>query len=488
MGNRHFFRIQNKEEREKEANRQYVEALKYKKRIAGEREKLVDIYRKYPLLQEFLQKRMRWLVVLRYIGLLALTVYIPGICVAFKYENDIGIYDFFFLLIWGMVYIVCIVNQDDVRVPIWLFLSMAAVLAFNLFSFLWPEGGISSLDGFAAGIEIFLLKAGVSLPEAMEDNAVTIFLEYDIWCILRSVSAMVFYLAVLAYMVMMALPKNRDMCRWINEINQTWIETQGDMGEGQQGEESECQNEILDNVKTENAAQELPEKWKGRERKRVKREEQQKKRERETKKFMEIYEEYPELGRFMQKRAVTIRQILILWCGAHVFWVANTIGLLPIQTLFFSLIFYFDVAATMYACLTENPDREYRFLCVTVGVLAIHMLPFMYEFIGDTPIFVTFSFLFWVIRELLGIAFGWDFSGSEDWFLDICSKYNDNVIVSAMVAGLLYLSALLLAVQMVLPKNMKLMRQLKELSDTWQKDGEKETVVWIPAKNNGDKK
>lgn len=153
---------------------------------------------------------------------------------------------------------------------------------------------------------------------------------------------------------------------------------------------------------------------------------------------MEIYEAHPDIGRYMQKRCSSIREQIFFGTILHGGWICAAAWRMPARTWIFSLAGFVLISAAMYACMSEKPERAYIFLGAVTSVIVVNLLPFVHRLVGDTVVYYGFS-SFYVRRSL------------------------------NFLACIFYLWTFAMAVKMARPKEMKMVKRLKELSDNWQK-------------------
>lgn len=425
-----------REERQREADERYSEQMQYKKRIMREQEKWAERLQGYPDIQIFFRQITKWQIVLFYLGITTFLV-----CILGHYVNGTeGIYRLLPIVIW--IGLTTYFNHP-VKVPYGIFVSLVVVVVLNLLPFWYYELGDSSFGGFLAGVGALLLKAGVSLPEAMEDYTFYILWMYGIGFIVRGVIVTVYYLLAGIFVVKLMLPKSREIFKRLDRI--------GSVSRKAKGRQEDEQQEILSEKRPmETSGQEYTKKQNDRISKRNK--------------FMEIYEEHPDIGRYMQKRCADIQKDVLMGLIFHGFWIYTMAWELSVRTWFFSLMGFAVIAVAMFACMSEKPERAYILFGVTVAVIGLNLLPFVHDFMGDTVIYFVFYSIYVMCSSLFALVSGLPLNA---WAGYEYGSGSTEALACGFIAGTFYLWAFIAAVKMLRPKEMNMVKKLKELSDNW---------------------
>lgn len=431
-----------------------------------------EICRFYPDVSVYMEKREKWINRLQVITLILLCAAWFALMTGVTGSGQ-NVYSIILYLPVIFVLVSLVSHREEPRKQFGgLFGLIFFIVGFDVISFVCFKVGTSFFGGCFAAAGFLALKAGILLPEIWEEYVLHVYLECGMAFMVQSGALALYYLLNLCFAASMLLPKGRRAYEKLNELYDGWEEIQKNLQK----------TEGQENVREESFGGPLPQGKSRKEKKLLRRINNQLL----AKKYEAIYEEHPDIGKYMKKRVKSIWGITYLWFLGNVFWVICVWGSLPVHTLLFSLSCYMAVAVALYRCMGDKAERSYVLLFVVSAVIIINLLPFVHRLAGNTLILYFFSFIYYLLEGVFGIRTGLPESYTyilDDAFL----QYDDRVIeICGIWVGIYYFVVLELAIEMCLPKNIKTVRELKELSDEY--DNENGPVFAGYNDTNKDKK
>lgn len=448
-------------------NREMMEELRLR-RVKAEQEnkqrenkRIQEICQSYPDISGYIEKRKNWINRLQFITMILL-------CAAmfFGMTGNTGsgqkVYSLILLIPIIFVQVSLVIHREEQRKPfVGLFCLIIFIIGVDVFSFAYLEAGISFLGGCFAAVGLAILKAGVLIPEIWEEYVYYVYLEWGVEFMVQGVMLTIYYMLNFCFALWMLLPENRKAYRKLNELYEGWEDIQKTERPDKLAEEL--------NFRKETVGEKRPWAKKWREQKL----QRQKYNELLGRKYAEIYKVHPDMGTYMKKRVNSIWSITCLGFLGHIFWVICALGSLPVHTMLFSLVSYIAVAAALYRCMSDKAERSYILLLVVSLVIIVNLLPSVHRLVGNTLIFFIFTFIYYLLKTVFGLETG--LPGSYTYLLlDAFNQYADRTMaVYGIWVGIYYFIVLKLAIQMSLPKNIKTVKSLKELSEKYDKEKKK---------------